>query len=64
MAEMLLERFGSCAFDRAKFTTVANEPFWVKPHGGMWASPVGRPDLPQAVPRRVRGVQPEAPGEP
>ena len=41
MAEMLLERFGSDAFDRAKFKTVANEPFWVKPKGGMWASPVG-----------------------
>lgn len=37
---MIYRHFGSTAYDPAKFERVVNQPYYVKPEGGLWASPL------------------------
>lgn len=41
LSTMHLIRYGSESFDRTAFTPIENKIGWVKPYGGLWASPVG-----------------------
>lgn len=43
MRKKIYIHYGSSRFDLEKFRTISNEENWVKPNGGLWASPINAP---------------------
>ena len=40
MSDMIFEHLGHSRFDKERFNPIVNRDYWVKPGGGLWASPI------------------------